>query len=74
MSFVFSMLICTENATGAKLIYLPQYSPDFNPIEKAFHFVKAWLWQHRSKAILPQAHIWLIQQAAISITVGDVEG
>ena len=28
-------------ASGAKLIYLPPYSPDFNPIEKAFSKLKA---------------------------------
>lgn len=74
MSYVFSMLICTEDATGAKLIYLPPYSPDFNPIEQAFHSVKAWLRRHEAEAILPQARPWLIQQAAMSITVEDAEG
>ena len=28
-------------AAGAKLLYLPPYSPDFNPIEKAFSKLKA---------------------------------
>jgi len=28
---------------GAKLMYLPPYSPDFNPIEKAFSQIKAFL-------------------------------
>ena len=28
-------------ATGAALLYLPPYSPDFNPIEKAFAKLKA---------------------------------
>jgi len=30
-------------AAGAKLIYLPPYSPDFNPIENAFSKLKALL-------------------------------
>jgi transposase len=30
-------------AVGAKLLYLPQYSPDFNPIEQAFSKFKALL-------------------------------
>jgi transposase len=30
-------------AVGAKLGYLPQYSPDLNPIEKAFSKIKALL-------------------------------
>ena len=28
---------------GARLVYLPPYSPDFNPIEKAFSQIKAYL-------------------------------
>ena len=28
---------------GARLLYLPVYSPDFNPIELAFSLIKAWL-------------------------------
>jgi hypothetical protein len=30
-------------ATGARLLYLPSYSPDLNPIEQAFSKVKAHL-------------------------------
>jgi transposase len=30
-------------AAGASLLYLPPYSPDFNPIENAFAKLKAWL-------------------------------
>jgi transposase len=30
-------------ARGARLLYLPPYSPDFNPIEHAFSKLKTWL-------------------------------
>jgi transposase len=30
-------------ARGASLRYLPQYSPEFNPIESVFHPLKTWL-------------------------------
>ena len=30
-------------ARGARLLYLPPYSPDFNPIELAFSKLKTWL-------------------------------
>jgi hypothetical protein len=30
-----------------RLIYLPAYSPDLNPIEEAFSCVKTWLRSHR---------------------------
>jgi transposase len=32
-------------AVGAKLLYLPPYSPDLNPIEMAFSKFKALLWK-----------------------------
>ena len=33
----------TIEAAGARLLYLPPYSPDFNPIEQAFAKLKALL-------------------------------
>jgi DDE superfamily endonuclease len=32
---------------GARLLYLPTYSPDFNPIEMAFSAIKTWLRTNR---------------------------
>jgi transposase len=40
---LLNCIIIFELLPGAKLIYLPPYSPDFNPIEQAFHSIKAWL-------------------------------
>jgi transposase len=34
---------------GARLLYLPAYSPDLNPIELAFSSIKAWLRAHRDR-------------------------
>lgn len=53
---------------GAKLVYLPPYSPDFNPIEQAFHSIKAWLRRHENEAVDADIRPWLIHQAANSIT------
>ncbi|KAF9530064.1 hypothetical protein CPB83DRAFT_763843, partial [Crepidotus variabilis] len=50
------------------LIYLPLYSPDFNPIEPAFHTIKLWLRRPEAQAISPDVRPWLIFQAASSIT------
>ena len=36
-------------ASGARLIYLPTYSPDLNPIELAFSTIKGWLRSHRDR-------------------------
>jgi transposase len=40
-------------AAGAKLIYLPPYSPDFNPIEKALAKLKAGLRQAARRTVDP---------------------
>lgn len=42
-------------AAGAKLFYLPAYSPDLNPIEKAFAKLKA---QLRSAAVRTVEELW----------------
>ncbi|KAJ2932941.1 hypothetical protein H1R20_g4170, partial [Candolleomyces eurysporus] len=34
-------------ARGMRLVFLPAYSPDFNPIEEAFSAIKAWLRANR---------------------------
>ncbi|SRR6266404_4890515 len=34
---------------GARLVYLPAYSPDLNPIELAFSSIKAWLRANRDR-------------------------
>ncbi len=36
---------------GAKLAFLPPYSPDFNPIEQAFAKVKHWLRMAQARSI-----------------------
>ena len=43
--FVLIILIII---TECKLIYLPPYSPDYNPIEQAFSCIKAWLRRHHT--------------------------
>jgi len=42
-------------AAGARLLYLPPYSPDFNPIENAFSKLKALI---RAKAERTVAGLW----------------
>ena len=37
--------LCT--AAGVRVEYLPPYSPDFNPIEKSFAGLKAWMQKNR---------------------------
>ena len=34
---------------GMRLLYLPSYSPDFNPIEHSFSSIKTWLHENRDR-------------------------
>ena len=36
----------TSRAAGIRLLFLPPFSPDFNPIEKLFSKIKAWIRCH----------------------------
>jgi hypothetical protein len=45
-----SKLIAT--CQGCRLLYLPPYSPDFNPIEEAFSSMKAFLRRNREDTSL----------------------
>lgn len=50
-------------AAGARLIYLPPYSPDFNPIEQAFAKLKAFL---RTAAARTVPELWAAIRDAFS--------
>ena len=41
-------LVNLVESVGCKIIYLPPYSPDLNPIETAFSSIKSWLKRYRS--------------------------
>jgi len=57
-------------AAGASVVYLPPYSPDFNPIEMMWSKVKAYLRKAkvRSKALLEPA----IAEALNRVTTSDI--
>ena len=56
---------------GARLLYLPPYSPDFNPIELAFSKLKTWL--RTAQAHTRDALEDAIRAAAQWITATDAE-
>ncbi|TFK62727.1 hypothetical protein BDN72DRAFT_741573, partial [Pluteus cervinus] len=56
------------------LIYLPPYSPDFNPIEEAFSAIKAWLRRHERDFTGPLDVPWLVHQAINAISTEDARG
>lgn len=59
-------------ATGAEVLFLPAYSPDFNPIEKMWSKVKNLL--RSVEARTPEDLIAAIGQALASVTAQDALG
>ena len=57
-------------ARGARLLYLPPYPPDFNPIERAFSKLKTWLRTAKARtrealeAVMQTATNWIAERDA----------
>jgi transposase len=57
-------------ATGARLLYLPPYSPDFSPIELCWSKVKTWL---KAKAARTRETLeYAIADALDQVSIGDL--
>jgi transposase len=57
---------------GCELVYLPSYSPDFNPIEEAFAKIKGLL--RKSEARTREALVEAIGWAISAVTAKDARG
>ena len=57
---------------GCKLLYLPPYSPDFNPIEEAFSKIKGLL--RKGEARTREALVEAIGMAISAVTTKDARG
>ena len=57
---------------GAKLIYLPPYSPDLNPIEKCWSKIKTFL--RRAKARTREELEKALREALLQVTEADAQG
>jgi transposase len=57
---------------GCELVYLPSYSPDFNPIEEAFAKIKDLL--RKARARTKEALVEAIGAALSAVTAADVQG
>lgn len=56
-------------AAGAEMVFLPPYSPDFNPIEMAFSKIKALLKKAAARSVLA---LWdAIREAIDAVTPND---
>ncbi len=61
-----------EEEEGAEVLFLPPYSPDFNPIEEAFSKVKGLL--RKAKARTREALFEATHRALSAVTVEDARG
>ena len=60
---------------GILLIFLPPYSPDLNPIELAFGYVKGYLKEHQDLlGIICMPHKDIVQAGFASITQSQCKG
>ena len=60
---------------GARIMYLPAYSPDLNPIELAFLTIKAWLRGNRDRINTKSGAIYeALWEAVYSVTQDDARG
>jgi transposase len=57
---------------GCELIYLPAYSPDFNPIEEAFSKIKGML--REAGARTKDALVGALGEALSAVSVQDARG
>jgi transposase len=57
---------------GCELLYLPPYSPDFNPIEQAFSKVKGLM--RKAEARTREALIEAMGRALSAVSAGDARG
>ncbi|KAF5338862.1 hypothetical protein D9758_015558 [Tetrapyrgos nigripes] len=57
-----------EDECGARLIYLPPYSPHLNPAEQAFSFIKSYLKRHENEVVDQDSRIDVIHRATQAIT------
>ena len=58
--------MCDRN--GVKLVLLPPYSPDYNPIETCFSVIKAFLKRHFENSTSSTVEDALIESAKHAIT------
>ena len=59
---------------GILVVYLPPYSPDLNPIEEAFSYIKYYLKNHDELLQVVTNHTDIIQAAFVSITAQQCKG
>jgi len=59
---------------GVRIIYLPPYSPDLNPIEEAISKIKAWMRRNNDLFSTDNSILFDVKLAMDVITSEDAEG
>jgi len=64
-----SELVALLEGLGCRIIFLPPYSPDFNPIETAFSTIKSWIRHNRDfmKAFNDPIYVLLVACSQITL-------
>jgi transposase len=63
-----------EDGVGGILEFLPPYSPDYNPIEKAWAAYKTWLRENPEAVAFLNPYVCIAQAIAISIKPQSCQG
>ena len=56
------------------LVYLPPYSPDYNPIEEHFSYLKYYLKEHEDLIQAVPSPVHIIEEGLISVTSSQCNG
>lgn len=68
------MLLIPSLPKGVRIIFLPPYSPDLNPIEEAISKIKAWIRRNYDLFSPGDGMLFDVQVAMDVITPEDAEG
>jgi hypothetical protein len=70
----FSLFFLIQHISGGRLLYLPPYSPDFNPIELSFSFIKSWMRCHYDRAVHHATPLSFIYDACSQVSSSQAWG
>ena len=67
------LVVNAINASGALLVYLPPYSPDFMPCEELFSQAKSWIRQNYQPWVLCGEPEEMVLESFLQSTSADIQ-
>jgi len=67
-------LIASNIFLGVRIVFLPPYSPDLNPIEEAISKIKSWIRRHGELFTPGDGILYDVKVAMDVVTPEDAEG